>query len=301
MKRIKVYSYTILLIISIFVASPLILRKIWISSKPEEPASSDAGISYESREEPQTTAEITSEVTTAADVTETGQVSQTEASAATTAVSTTTQEVTEPAKQFTESDASYFDDALFIGDSRTLGLYEYGTLKNADYFCTQGMNVYDLPKESVTVGDLGNITLEKLFSEKSYGKIYIMLGLNELGYEFNRTVDQYRQCLDLVREKQPDAIIYIEANLHVTTERSSTDSIFNNQNINRFNKAISEMADGEKTFYIDVNEYFDDDKGNLPSGLSSDHTHVYAKYYPEWCDWLCTKTIPVEDPAEPQT
>ena len=30
------------------------------------------------------------------------------------------------------ADASYFDDALFIGDSRTSGLESYGTLKNAD-------------------------------------------------------------------------------------------------------------------------------------------------------------------------
>ena len=31
--------------------------------------------------------------------------------------------------QFTTVDASYFDDALFIGDSRTVGIAEYGNLR----------------------------------------------------------------------------------------------------------------------------------------------------------------------------
>ena len=35
---------------------------------------------------------------------------------------------------------------------------------------------------------------------------------------------------------QPDAIIYVEANLHVTAQRSDSDKTFNNANINAFNQ-----------------------------------------------------------------
>ena len=39
---------------------------------------------------------------------------------------------------------SYFDDALFIGDSRTVGLYEYGDLSHALVIADSGMNIYKL-------------------------------------------------------------------------------------------------------------------------------------------------------------
>ena len=52
---------------------------------------------------------------------------------------------------FITSDSSYFDDALFIGDSRTVGLCEYGTLKNADYFASTGMSVYKLWNEKIVL------------------------------------------------------------------------------------------------------------------------------------------------------
>ena len=39
-------------------------------------------------------------------------------------------------------DESWFDDALFIGESRTAGLKVYGRLGKADYFCGEGLTVY---------------------------------------------------------------------------------------------------------------------------------------------------------------
>ena len=57
------------------------------------------------------------------------------------------EKATEPAPaqtgvQFVESGREYFDDALFIGDSRTEGIRDYGTLKNAQYFCHRGLSSY---------------------------------------------------------------------------------------------------------------------------------------------------------------
>ena len=53
--------------------------------------------------------------------------------------------------EFTVSDKSYFDDALFIGDSRTAGLQKYGTLDNADYFASPGLNLYTIDSTRVEV------------------------------------------------------------------------------------------------------------------------------------------------------
>ena len=89
---------------------------------------------------------------------------------------------------FFEADRSYFDDALFIGDSRTVGLYEYGNLGNALVLADPGMNVYKVFNRSFKLPSGESKTLEEILTEKQFGKIYVMLGINELGYDFDQTV-----------------------------------------------------------------------------------------------------------------
>ena len=185
----------------------------------------------------------------------------------------------------------YFDDALFIGDSRTVGISEYGDLNNAIFFANTGMSVYNVFEKNVSVPQVGKLKLEQLLTYKKFGKIYIMLGINELGYNQEKTLKKYKDLLKFIQEKQSNAIIYIEANLHVTAERSHKDKTINNININKINNEISQLADNEKIFFIDVNEKFDDENGNLSSNYTQDNVHIYAKYYKEWSDWLSQNAV----------
>ena len=182
------------------------------------------------------------------------------------------------------------NDTLFVGDSRTVGIREYSGLKGADFFCSVGMNVFDVTGESLSVDGVGNVTLSQLLSKKQYSKVYIMLGINEVGYPHSSVVDKYSKVLDLIKEKQPNASIIIEANLHVSKSRSDSDKVVNNAAINDLNTKLSALADGSKVFYIDANTIFDDASGSLSSDMTSDGTHLYAKYYPTWVDWISTET-----------
>jgi len=185
----------------------------------------------------------------------------------------------------------YFDDALFIGDSRTVGLSEYAPYKGATYFASIGMSAHNALSTKVSIPSLGKLTLTQLLKSRSFGKVYIMLGINELGYRFDSIISKYTELLETVMELQPDAIIYIEANLHVTKAKSDGDSIINNKAIDNLNESLSKLADGEKIFYIDVNEIFDDGNGNLDSSYTSDNAHILGKYYTEWGQWISTKAI----------
>lgn len=182
------------------------------------------------------------------------------------------------------------NDTLFVGDSRTVGIREYSGLKGADFFCSVGMNVFDVTGESLSVDGVGKVTLSQLLSKKQYSKVYIMLGINEVGYPHSSVVDKYSKVLDLIKEKQPNASIIIEANLHVSKSRSDSDKVVNNASINDLNTKLSALADGSKVFYIDANTIFDDASGSLSSDMTSDGTHLYAKYYPTWVEWISTET-----------
>lgn len=194
-----------------------------------------------------------------------------------------------------EADISWFDDALFIGDSRTVGLFEYGDLGSAEVLAESGMSVYKIFKKefAFSTGEKG--TLEELLAQRQFGKIYLMLGINEIGYSFETTVTRYGEMVERIQQIQPDALIFLEANLHISKKKSETSAVYNNANIDRFNQEIAALSDNESRFYLDVNELFDDEEGNLAEEYTADDAHVLAVYYPEWVSWLLKHAVKFEE------
>lgn len=179
-----------------------------------------------------------------------------------------------------------FNDVLFIGDSRTVGLSEYGDLRNAVVFAISGMSVFNLFDTKVKVTDGSKKNLEEVLNEKQFQNIYLMLGINELGYNSQKTVMQYQSVVDKLKLWQPDAKIVLEANLHVTQGKSEKSEVYNNQKIDYLNNEIKKIAEKNNCYYIDVNTIFDDENGNLKSIYSNDGSHVLGRYYSIWVEWL---------------
>lgn len=189
-------------------------------------------------------------------------------------------------KSIPAAPAGYFRDTLFIGDSRAAGIQEYGGVESeADFFASKGLNIYHVWKESLPFGG-SEATLGDVLNRRQYGKIYVILGINELGYDMDRTVEKYGKMIDDIAALQPGAKIYVCANLHVTAERSATDEIYNNGKINQFNRGIFAASAGENRAYLDVNTLFDDASGALRADCASDSAHVLGRYYALWRDWL---------------
>ncbi|MBQ3931648.1 MAG: hypothetical protein II725_05170, partial [Firmicutes bacterium] len=76
----------------------------------------------------------------------------------------------------------YYSDALFVGDSRFVGLQTYGKIDGALWFCSTGLGINNYNGKDVDVRGYGDINLETLLKKKSFGKIYIGMGINDLGY-----------------------------------------------------------------------------------------------------------------------
>lgn len=279
----KNYSYTILLSITLLIALTTKGYQ-YITNKLEEPTlskpieiSTSASKNNSSIEELAKEDDLTSIPTTS-----------TKSPTTTTQTVSSEEKVEKPTQPLT---SSYFDDALFIGDSRTVGLSEYGDLGTADVFADTGMNVYKIWNANITLPNGSRTNLDTLLEKKDYKKIYIMLGINELGYDYKNTVDEFENFMKEIEQREPNSIIFIEANLHVTKEKSDSSDIFNNQNIDRFNQAIGKFANQDTRFYIDVNPLFDDETNSLSEEFTADSTHILGKYYSDWVTWLLTKAV----------
>ena len=190
---------------------------------------------------------------------------------------------------FVTVDESYFDDALFIGDSRTVGLRDYTDLsEHADFYCETSLTIYKVMEENFK----GHGTIEEALGAKDYGKIYIMVGINELGRGTTEDfMAKYTEVVDRLHELEPEAKIIIQGIMRVSGEKSESDAIFNNSNINARNRAIATLADNETIFYIDVNEVVCDEEGNLNGDYTFDQIHLLGVYDDLWKQFLLSHGI----------
>ena len=203
-----------------------------------------------------------------------------------TAVPQTTSQAPEVPSTVSPGTNETFSDTLFIGDSRTVGLFEYGDLGQAEVFANSGMSVFNLFQTQVTLKNGTKQSLDEVLSSNRYSSIYLMLGINELGYEEQSILRQYRAVVEQIRAKQPQASLILEANLHVTREKAAKSDIYNNRKIDALNKAIETIAEEAGCRYLDVSSLFDDETGNLSANYSTDGSHILGKYYSVWVDWI---------------
>lgn len=288
MDKFKQCVYTLLLIITCFVASPFILHRIWVTSEAVQKKNNNVAppvvnipdSSGDSSGEP---SDIS--VQTPPQNDGPGDVQQPDPEGNGDTVEFTPPETAKQPDFYVPSDISYFDDALFIGDSRTVGIMEYGDFDRSDFFCSQGLSAYKINET-----EINGMNFDKLIDSKQYGKVYIMLGINEVGMDHEYVLTAYRAIVEKLKVHQPDAIIYVQGNLHVSSY--AEDGIITNASINDLNRGIASLADNKRVFYVDINELYDDEYGYFNSGYTSDGVHPLAMYYTQWCEWLCTKTVP---------
>ena len=151
------------------------------------------------------------------------------------------------------------------------------------------MNVYnvfdDKASETSDTKSYGN--LADLLTKKKFGKIYILLGINEIGYSYTSIVSNYTKVIEYIQQYQPDAKIIIQSNMHVTKKKSDANpNTFSNVRIDELNRRLAALADNKKIFYLNFVSIFDDSTGNMSTEYSGDGVHLYGKCYTLWRDWI---------------
>ena len=195
---------------------------------------------------------------------------------------------------FSDSDSSKeaedddFADAAFIGDSRTVGLQMNTDKPKASFYASIGLNISTALTDSAITLDNGNKgTVMDAMKERQFGRIYIMFGINELGWPYPDVFEEkYEKLIKQIKKVQPDAKIYVQSILPVSYLAANTNAVFTNENINSFNKYVKQAADNTDSIYLDVGSHFKDENGSLPVEASTDGIHLIREYCLEWMDYL---------------
>ncbi len=191
---------------------------------------------------------------------------------------------------------SWFADAVFIGDSRTDGFHLYsGVPESADFLDHTGITVFEVMegKPVIRRGE-EKVSILDALARKQYGKVYISLGVNELGYgDAQAFADTYAQLIDAIRACQEEATVYVQALIPVNTAKCKANDqpyYVTNENVAAFNEALSAMAAEKKVPFLNIPEALVDETGEVPKDLSSDGVHFKKEGYVLWMDYLLTHT-----------
>ena len=206
-------------------------------------------------------------------------------------------------------DLSYFDSAVFLGDSLTQGLQIYDTgLPNAHYCAYRGVgpNAVVNGTTCTRIDGVQEVPLEALasYAPKS---VYILLGTNVLTQDTDYTsfLNYYSLMLDNIRALLPDADIYVQSITPVRPEVSAGagHSGMYGARFIRVNNDLAALAVEKGCYFLDLWEVLADANGDLKAEYAQpDGYHLLPEGYAAWVSYLRThvahtEIVTPEDPT----
>lgn len=182
-----------------------------------------------------------------------------------------------------------FADAAFLGNSLVDGLQKFGGLAQGRFFAVESASVINIGKAKTTVlSDGEEATLLEALCEEEYGKIFVLLGINEISFAPDYFARLYGGVLDAVVEREPDAEIYVMSLTPVTKAKNDEGSYFTMEAVNAYNDALRALAEERGYRYIDLVEALSGEDGFLPEEDSTDGIHLNREKYLVWAEYLRT-------------
>jgi lysophospholipase L1-like esterase len=189
----------------------------------------------------------------------------------------------------------YFADAAFVGDSRTDGFLIYSGIGCGKNLTSNGLSIFQLESKKVLTIDGVSYTLMEALALEQYGKVYLSLGVNELGYfDDEGFYRSYCQAIDDIRALQPNAVIYIQGLIPLNESviaATSQRSYLKNDHLRIYNDIMRQVAEEKQVVFLDLYSEFVDENGELPAEASRDGIHLTKAYCQQWLSYLKTHTI----------
>lgn len=195
-------------------------------------------------------------------------------------------------------DISYFDDAVFMGDSLADGFNEYKkwmSLKDSPvlYLTKTGTTprTFLQPGVMIDKGE-GPIDVWGTIQQRNPTKIYITLGTNALmAMDPQEFIESYYKLIDKVRENAPNAVIYITTLTPTKASKARSEPRLSLERINESNRLIAKMCNEKGVCLLDIYSLFRTEDGYLKEEIAQDDGyHIKPAGYKMWLDYLITHT-----------
>ena len=178
------------------------------------------------------------------------------------------------------------NEVVFVGSS----LMEHFPLNELAQSSGMYTVMYNRGISGYKVNDIWNAREECIF-ELQPRKVFINIGTNDIGdhsYVQDKLVEEYRNLLNEIKKRLPEASIYVMAYYPVNAKddfglpeeiHKSQFKTRTNDAISKANDAIEKMAGELHLPFINVNNGLVDGEGNLKKELSTDGIHMFPNGY----------------------
>lgn len=203
---------------------------------------------------------------------------------------------------------SWFDDAVFIGDSVSVMLTMYESsvdrLGKAQFLTAGSLSatnaLWDVSDHSVHPKFNGKKQKveDSIAQMQGVNKVYIMLGMNDItSVGVNNGIKNFEELCNRILAKNPNVQIYVQSVTPLISGSKSCvpdEGKLNNMTIYQYNTKLADLAQKRGWYFVNVAEVMLDGKGYLNKDYCSDPEamglHFTTSGCKVWIDYLLTHT-----------
>lgn len=176
--------------------------------------------------------------------------------------------------------ANYLNEITYIGDSRFVGLLEYG-IDQSNVFAKSGLNhIQALTQSFVELPDGSKVTLVDALAQNQNDIILINFGVNGAGwFGTDEFIDNYNELLDLVIANTDNVAIVIQSILPIANSYEYKENGFPNTRIDELNEYLLEIAYQRGLYYLDSSYVLKDENNYLATKYTNDGLHFNNQAY----------------------
>ena len=196
-------------------------------------------------------------------------------------------------------EADWFDDAIFVGDSISVGLCNYadnGSLGDAEFLAKECMGFHSAMWDLDYVYAIHptyngrEVRIEDGIQEIGKKKVFILLGMNDIcSWGPRESVDAMKDFTDMLLAKNPDITIYIQSATPIIGGKVREDYL-NNENIREYNELVKPVCKARGFVYLDIASVLSDENGDLRADYCSDASgaghHFNRAGFDAWVEYL---------------
>ena len=197
--------------------------------------------------------------------------------------------------------STFFNDAVFVGDSITQGLGIYALsqrsrgnspLGSARFLTAVSYSIRASASDNYANNAINlswqgqKMSIEECLAAMGAKELYIMLGVNDgVGSNLEYYRDLYQKAMDKVTARNPELVIRVQSCTPITKSREK--GVLNNENLDRFNVLLKEICEVSGYDYVDVSTPMKRGDGSLKPEYSSDmYVHMSSEGSVVWINAL---------------
>lgn len=197
-------------------------------------------------------------------------------------------------------DNTYFENAVFLGDSRMRAFIKYSGISGLRAYSYMGLTVEKyFSEKTFQIGDSKLSASEALELDRNFDKVYLMFGTNELGWAFpDIFIQKYVKVIEHIRECNPDAAIFVCSVLPVSENAYKKQTFLKNETVWSYNELLREMSTEQEAYFLDFATLVATENGALPTDASTDGIHPNKEYVEICFDFIRSHGIEVKPKSE---